>query len=145
MADRKVPDATILIRPLTLQQYDQFRGILGRVPGETPDRFNVIAQLMYSNHSVDHTPAAYQTVHNKIRVTYGLQQLESPHRDVLDHNDYGKFVVIAIPDTRGGHCRTPPTPDAFTSSYLKMPRTCANTSRRATANRWKRRWRWYVH
>jgi hypothetical protein len=50
---------------------------------------------MESNHSVQHTPAAYQTVHNKLRATYGLQQLERPHRDVLDHNDYGKFVVIA--------------------------------------------------
>lgn len=81
---------------------------MGRVPPQTPERFQIVADLMASNHNVTHDAVVYQVLHCKLRSVYPPEELDRPSRDVNDENDYGIYTVIAIPAVRTcGECGGP--------------------------------------
>lgn len=91
---------TVVLSPLSLEEYDQFRVFLGRVEPEVPQRFEIISALMSTNHAVAQDAATYRAVYMKLRLHLGgraAEKLDVQHRDVRDTNDYGKYVVIALP------------------------------------------------
>jgi hypothetical protein len=86
-----------LLDPLSLHQYGMFTRFVARIPPKTPDRFEVIRGLMLSNHDVDFSAARFQNLHNKMRLEMGAEVVDRQERLVSDPNDYGEYVVIAIP------------------------------------------------
>lgn len=87
-----------IIWPLTIFEYDRFRCFLGRVPKDTPGRFDIIAGLMATNQSGSWSASVYQSVHTKLRVAYPDETIDAQRRVEEDDNEYGTYGVVAIPD-----------------------------------------------
>ena len=94
-----------LLYPLDLKQYHQLCKFLSRIPPQTPSRFDVIRDLMQSNHQVTLSADQLEAAYDKLSLTcFKDGQLDRQVDDSLDTNDYGTHHVVTIPSISACMC-----------------------------------------
>jgi|AntAceMinimDraft_11_1070367.scaffolds.fasta_scaffold12695_1 hypothetical protein len=105
MSKETPPSIDSVLHPLTLLQYGWFKTVLGRIPSQTPRRFEIVSRLLFTQHSLDVSADTLQAVYDKLIMHYGADaELDREVRDSMDNRDYGLHSVVAIPSV--GSCMT---------------------------------------